>query len=146
MAADLLPPYYKKQRVTMSKAEAEEFKAQGNAALQAGKLTEAIENYTKAIDADGTNHVYYSNRSAAYLKKGDGNNALEDANSTIAINPEFRKGYSRKGGELQVVYILQCLHLMHIFFLQCSYTLSSNLVNYIHPNTIFSRTARIETL
>lgn len=99
MAADLLPPC-KKQRVTMSKAEAEEFKAQGNAALQAGKLTEAIENYTKAIDADGTNHVYYSNRSAAYLKKGDANNALEDANSTIAINPEFSKGYSRKGAAL----------------------------------------------
>ena len=96
--------------------EAEQFKAAGNVALQAGNLTEAIENYTKAINADGTNHVYYSNRSAAYLKKGDGNNALEDANSTIAINPEFRKGYSRKGGELQVVYILQCLHLMHIFF------------------------------
>lgn len=84
----------------MSKAEAEGFKEKGNAALQAGKLTEAIENYTKAINADGTNCVYYSNRSAAYLKKGDANNALEDANSTIAINPEFSKGYSRKGAAL----------------------------------------------
>lgn len=80
--------------------EAEQFKAAGNAALQAGNLTEAIGSYTKAINADGTNHVYYSNRSAAYLKKGDGNNALEDANSTVAINPEFSKGYSRKGGEI----------------------------------------------
>lgn len=82
-----------------SAAEAEEFKAAGNKALQSNNLTDAIENYTKAINADGTNHVYYSNRSAAYLKKGDGNNALEDAVSTIAINPEFSKGYSRKGGE-----------------------------------------------
>lgn len=81
-------------------AEAEQFKAEGNKALQAGNLTSAIESYTKAIDTDGTNHVYYSNRSAAYLKKGDGNNALEDALSTIAINPEFSKGYSRKGGAL----------------------------------------------
>ena len=87
----------------MSKTTAEDFKAQGNAALQAGKLTEAIENYTKAINADGTNHVYYSNRSAAYLKKGDANNALEDANSTIAINPEFSKGYSRKGAALHAL-------------------------------------------
>lgn len=79
--------------------EAEQFKEAGNKALQAGNLTSAIENYTKAINADGTNHVYYSNRSAAYLKQGDGNNALEDAISTIAINPEFSKGYSRKGGE-----------------------------------------------
>lgn len=81
-------------------AEAEEFKAAGNKALQSGDLTAAIENYTKAIDADGTNHVYYSNRSAAYLKKGDGNNALEDAKSTVAINPDFSKGYSRKGAAL----------------------------------------------
>mmetsp|Transcript_15617 Transcript_15617/g.33831 ORF Transcript_15617/g.33831 Transcript_15617/m.33831 type:complete len:581 (-) Transcript_15617:130-1872(-) len=80
--------------------EAEQFKAAGNKALQSGNLTDAIENYTKAIDADGTNHVYYSNRSAAYLKKGDGNNALEDAKSTVAINPEFSKGYSRKGAAL----------------------------------------------
>jgi stress-induced-phosphoprotein 1 len=92
-----------KQTLTMSNAEAEEFKAKGNAALEAGKMTEAIENYTKAINADGTNHVYYSNRSAAFLKKGDANNALEDANSTIAINPGFSKGYSRKGAALHAL-------------------------------------------
>jgi len=86
-----------------SNAEAEQFKAAGNKALQSGNLTEAIENYTKAIDADGTNHVFYSNRSAAYLKKGDGNNALEDAKSTIAINPGFSKGYSRKGAALHTL-------------------------------------------
>ena len=103
--------------------EAEQFKAAGNKALQAGNLTEAIENYTKAINCDGTNHVYYSNRSAAYLKKGDGNNALEDAKSTIAINPEFSKGYSRKGGEFMLYifflwiwrFSLQCSYLMLIY-------------------------------
>jgi len=82
---------------------AEEFKAAGNAALQAGKLSEAITNYTKAIDLDGSNHVYFSNRSAAYLKKGEGNNALEDANSCIALNPQFAKGYSRKGAALHAL-------------------------------------------
>mmetsp|Transcript_15099 Transcript_15099/g.35009 ORF Transcript_15099/g.35009 Transcript_15099/m.35009 type:complete len:566 (-) Transcript_15099:1716-3413(-) len=79
---------------------AAEFKAAGNASLQAGKISDAISNYTKAIDLDGSNHVYYSNRSAAYLKKGEGNNALEDANSCIALNPQFAKGYSRKGAAL----------------------------------------------
>jgi len=84
-------------------AEAEAFKAEGNKALQAGNLTKAIEEYTKAINADGANHVYFSNRSAAYLKKGDGNNALEDAESTIALNPDFSKGYSRKGAALHAL-------------------------------------------
>lgn len=83
--------------------EAEQFKAAGNKALKSGSLTEAIDNYTKAIDADGTNHVFYSNRSAAYLKKGDGNNALEDAKSTIGIKPDFSKGYSRKGAALHAL-------------------------------------------
>ncbi len=52
---------------------------------------------------DGANHVYFSNRSAAYLKQGNGNNALEDANSCIALNPGFSKGYSRKGAALHAL-------------------------------------------
>jgi len=79
---------------------AEEFKAKGNSALQAKNLSEAIEHYTSAINLDGANHVYYSNRSAAYLSKGDGQNALEDADSCIGLNPKFAKGYSRKGAAL----------------------------------------------
>ena len=68
--------------------------------MKEGNVSLAIDNYTKAINADGSNHVYFSNRSAAYLKKGDANNALEDANSCIALNPQFAKGYSRKGAAL----------------------------------------------
>ena len=97
----------------MTNAEdAEGFKDAGNKALQSGNATAAIENYTKAINADGTNHVYYSNRSAAYLKNGDGNNALEDAVSTIAINPGFSKGYSRKGGEFSRFKHSSCLPIV----------------------------------
>jgi len=79
---------------------AAEFKAKGNAALQAKNFSEAIEHYTSAIRLDGANHVYFSNRSAAYLSKGDAHNALEDANACIGLNPEFAKGYSRKGAAL----------------------------------------------
>jgi len=79
---------------------AEEYKAKGNAALQSKKFSDAIENYTAAINVDGSNHVYYSNRSAAYLSQGDGESALNDANSCLGLNPEFVKGYSRKGAAL----------------------------------------------
>ena len=68
--------------------------------MQAGNTSEAIEHYSSAIRLDGANHVYFSNRSAAYLKKGDANNALEDANSCIGLKPHFSKGYSRKGAAL----------------------------------------------
>lgn len=77
-----------------------QFKAAGNEALKKGDTSKAIENYTKAVNADGSNHVYYSNRSAAYLKKGDANNALEDANACLGLKPDFAKGYSRKGAAL----------------------------------------------
>lgn len=84
-------------------SSAEEFKDKGNEALQSGHTSEAIEYYTKAINLDGSNHVYFSNRSAAYLKKGDAQNALEDANSCIGLNPDFAKGYSRKGAALHAL-------------------------------------------
>jgi stress-induced-phosphoprotein 1 len=81
-----------------------QFKDKGNAALKAGKISEAIENYSKAINLDGANHVYFSNRSAAYLQKGDGHNALEDANACIGLAGDtFSKGYSRKGAALHAL-------------------------------------------
>mmetsp|Transcript_17534 Transcript_17534/g.24729 ORF Transcript_17534/g.24729 Transcript_17534/m.24729 type:complete len:589 (-) Transcript_17534:83-1849(-) len=82
---------------------AEEFKAKGNAALQAKNPSEAIEHYTAAINLDGTQHVYYSNRSAAYLSKGDAQNALDDAEACLGLNPSFAKGYSRKGAALHAM-------------------------------------------
>ena len=57
----------------------------------------AIYNYTKSLNIDDSNHVNYSNRSAAYLKAGDYERALEDANSCIELRPDYAKGYGRKG-------------------------------------------------
>lgn len=82
---------------------ADEFKSKGNAALQSGNHSLAIEHYTSAINLDGANHVYYSNRSAAYLSKGDALNALEDAESCLGLNPQFTKAYSRKGAALHAL-------------------------------------------
>lgn len=75
-------------------------KDKGNAALQANKFKEAVEAYTEAIQLDGTNHILYSNRSAAYAKDGNYARALEDAEKTIALKPDWAKGYSRKGSAL----------------------------------------------
>lgn len=57
--------------------------------------------YSKAIELDKTNHIYFSNRSAAYLTKNDATKALDDANTCLELNPDFEKGYSRKGAALQ---------------------------------------------
>lgn len=75
-------------------------KEKGNAALTAGKFDEAIQAYSDAIKLDESNHVLYSNRSAAYLKAAKLQEALADAEKTIQISPSWPKGYSRKGAVL----------------------------------------------
>lgn len=75
-------------------------KESGNAALQEGKFDEAIKCYTEAIALDGNNHVLYSNRSAAYAKAEKYKLALEDAEKTVNLKPDWGKGYSRKGSAL----------------------------------------------
>eukprot|EP00588_Corethron_pennatum_P014382 CAMPEP_0194279254 /NCGR_PEP_ID=MMETSP0169-20130528/13817_1 /TAXON_ID=218684 /ORGANISM="Corethron pennatum, Strain L29A3" /LENGTH=579 /DNA_ID=CAMNT_0039023651 /DNA_START=106 /DNA_END=1845 /DNA_ORIENTATION=+ len=82
---------------------ADEYKAEGNKSLTSGDIPAAISAYTKAIELDPTNRVYYSNRSAAYLKKGDAQSALEDAEATIGVARDWPKGYSRKAAALHAL-------------------------------------------
>eukprot|EP00904_Undaria_pinnatifida_P000933 jgi/Undpi1/10840/HiC_scaffold_3.g01367.m2 len=77
-----------------------QWKDKGNAALKAGDYEAAIEMYTKAIDLDSTNHVFYSNRSAAHLSNNDAAKALADAELCIKANNSWAKGFTRKGAAL----------------------------------------------
>lgn len=76
---------------------ADEAKAKGNAAFSAGKYEEAIRYFTEAINFSPTNHVLYSNRSAAYASLGKYSDALSDAEKTVELKPDWSKGYSRLG-------------------------------------------------
>jgi len=78
---------------------ADDAKALGTAAFQAGKYPEAIEHYTKAIEL-GATHVLYSNRSAAYCGMQKYEEALSDATKCIEMKPDWGKGYGRKGAAL----------------------------------------------
>ncbi|TFK30377.1 TPR-like protein [Coprinopsis marcescibilis] len=80
-----------------NKGEADKLKQQGNALMSSKKYDEAIDAYTKAIDLDGSNPVYYSNRAAAHASKNDHLAAIGDAEQAISIDPKFVKAYSRLG-------------------------------------------------
>ena len=71
---------------------AAELKNKGNEALSKGHVSEAINLYTEAIQLEPSNHVLFSNRSAAYCKSREFDNAYEDALSCIKINPSWGKG------------------------------------------------------
>ncbi|KAL2490048.1 Hsp70-Hsp90 organizing protein 3 [Forsythia ovata] len=76
---------------------ADEAKARGNAEFAAGNFTDAVRHFTDAINLAPTNHVLYSNRSAAYASLNKFSEALSDAQKTVELKPDWSKGYSRLG-------------------------------------------------
>jgi tetratricopeptide (TPR) repeat protein len=54
----------------------------------------------QALEIDPFNHIVYSNRSASYLKKGDLEDALKDAEQCVTLDATWAKGYGRKGAAL----------------------------------------------
>ncbi|CAH0056505.1 unnamed protein product [Clonostachys solani] len=81
-------------------ASADELKALGNKAIAEKNFDEAIDNFTQAIALQPENHILYSNRSAAYASKKEWDNALQDAEKTTEIKPDWAKGWGRKGAAL----------------------------------------------
>jgi len=79
-----------------ARQRAEAFKEKGNRAFGEKKFDEAINFYSEAIKIDARNHVYFSNRSAAYMGKNMYSNALEDAEQCVKLNPKWGKGYFRR--------------------------------------------------
>lgn len=79
---------------------ADELKAAGNKAIAEKNFDEAIEKFTQAIEIEPTNHILYSNRSAAYASKKDYENALKDAEKVTEIKPDWAKGWGRKGAAM----------------------------------------------
>ena len=84
----------------MSKMAAQKLKDEGNAAFTAGNWLNALGLFTRAIEMDYTDHVFYSNRSGANLKLLRTRDAVSDANQCIALKPNWAKGYSRLGAAL----------------------------------------------
>lgn len=78
-------------------AKANEYKTLGNKEFQANNYEAAIEHFTKAIELNPNDHLFYSNRSACYASIEEYERALEDADICVSQKPDWAKGYTRKG-------------------------------------------------
>lgn len=72
--------------------QAERYKSQGNAALQAKQFREAAELYSKAISLEPSCAVYFSNRAAAYASLEHWREALDDSHEVVTLRPDWVKG------------------------------------------------------
>ncbi|KAL4646586.1 tetratricopeptide repeat protein 28-like isoform X1 [Arapaima gigas] len=75
----------------LSKTDFMEKVRQSNQACQQGDFGAAIRLYSDALLADPQNCILYSNRSAAHLKLGQYQAALEDADKAQQLNPKWPK-------------------------------------------------------
>ncbi|XP_065095765.1 small glutamine-rich tetratricopeptide repeat-containing protein beta-like [Ochlerotatus camptorhynchus] len=79
------------------KQEAENLKNEGNRLMKEEKYQEALNTYSKAINRDATNPVFYCNRAAAYSRMGDYQSAADDCRMSLRYDPNYSKAYGRLG-------------------------------------------------
>eukprot|EP00252_Welwitschia_mirabilis_P010559 TRINITY_DN23868_c0_g1_i1.p1 TRINITY_DN23868_c0_g1~~TRINITY_DN23868_c0_g1_i1.p1 ORF type:complete len:487 (+),score=106.41 TRINITY_DN23868_c0_g1_i1:377-1837(+) len=77
--------------------EAEQIKAEANSAFQAHKYFQAIDLYSRAIELNSQNAVYWANRAFAHTRLEEYGSAIYDASRAIEIDPSYTKGYYRRG-------------------------------------------------
>ena len=73
---------------------ADSLKDQGNKAFAAKDYDRAIALFSEAIKIDPSNHVLWSNRSAAYAGKKHWDSALEDAETVCYAHSCFLLAHS----------------------------------------------------
>lgn len=72
------------------------YKEKGTECFKQKDYAGAIENYTKAIQENPSDHTIFGNRAAAYHNTGKYAEAEADADKCIEIKPDWSKGFQRK--------------------------------------------------
>ncbi|KAF4120201.1 hypothetical protein GMORB2_3328, partial [Geosmithia morbida] len=80
----------------MSKS-AVDLKNEGNKAFTSGDYPGAVELYSKAIELDDKEPLFFTNRAQAYIKTEAFGYAIADTTKALELNPKLVKAYYRRG-------------------------------------------------
>ncbi|GIY03616.1 hypothetical protein CDAR_482621 [Caerostris darwini] len=80
-----------------NKLQAETFKQSGNAKMLQSQYGEADEDYSRAIELDRWNAMYFCNRAGARIKMQQYFEAISDCRQALLLNPDYAKAYARMG-------------------------------------------------
>jgi len=91
---------------TAGEPTAQQLQQQGNAAHRLGQHEEALRCFDRAIERYGVANApaeLYSNRSAVLCTTGRYEDALDDADRAVELNPAWSRGHSRRGNALHAM-------------------------------------------
>lgn len=104
---------YPELAILQKKKDAEILKDEGNMAFKRKHYKDAVDIFTRCIELDGENPVYFSNRAAALLELGEYQEAVENGRECVRLNPQWAKGYVRLGiallrqGKVESAHVLK---------------------------------------
>ena len=83
------------------KEEADKLRENGNLAVKSYRFKEALDLYSSAIALSSGDYRLFCNRALCYLKLGQPQNALDDCQQCLSLNPCYSKALQRKAWALQ---------------------------------------------
>ncbi|KAI3518906.1 hypothetical protein L1887_07796 [Cichorium endivia] len=90
--------------VTMeAKKKAAEAKSRADDAYRRKEYLMAVDAYTQAIDFDPSDATLFSNRSLCWIRLGQADQALTDAQSCRELRPNWAKAWYREGAALRLM-------------------------------------------
>ena len=81
--------------------EANQLRGKGNLAVKSNMLKEALDLYSRAIALSSGDYRLFGNRALCYLKLGQPQNALDDCEKCLSLEPFYSKALQRKAWALQ---------------------------------------------
>jgi tetratricopeptide (TPR) repeat protein len=87
----------------LRRARAAAEKERGNDAFKDGRHAEAARHFSRAIELDPSDAVFWSNRAAARAALGEHEGALVDARKAAELKPGWHKAHARVGAALEAL-------------------------------------------